>query len=178
MQTGHLTAIATILLGLNTICCLRPTRHLDSSSSNELMLEDGVLVPANPSCEENWYYHNNSCYWFSTTRMDFHPAMESCAEKGAYLTDILSQEENTFLKDILMVINPKDGTDYWAGAMGLWPDHPHQWISGAPMVFTDFYPGANKAHKYFHMNFDKDFAWDTKWDKKDRDNRYICKKSV
>merc|ERR1712209_340887 len=109
MQTGHLTAIATILLGLNTICCLRPTRHLDSSSSNELMLEDGVLVPANPSCEETWYYHNTSCYWFSTTRMDFHPAMESCAEKGAYLTDILSQEENTFLKDILMVINPKDG---------------------------------------------------------------------
>ena len=175
MQTGHLTAIATILLGLNTICCLRPTRHLDSSSSNELMLEDGVLVPANPSCEENWYYHNNSCYWFSTTRMDFHPAMESCAEKGAYLTDILSQEENQFLKDILMVINPKDGTDYWAGGLtkgGL------RWISGAPVVFTDFYPGANKGHKYLHMNFDANFAWDSKWDVKDRDNRYICKKSV
>merc|ERR1712047_234169 len=150
MQTGHLTAIATILLGLNTICCLRPTRHLDSSSSNELMLEDGVLVPANPSCEDGWYYHNSSCYWFSTTRMDFHPAMESCAEKGAYLTDILSQEENTFLKDMLMVVNPKDGTDYWAGGMA----KIHQWVSGA------------------NMNFNANFAWDTKWDMKDRDNRY------
>ena len=135
MQTGHLTAIATILVGLNTICCLRPTRHLDSSSSNELMLEDGVLVPANPSCEDGWYYHNSSCYWFSTTRMDFHPAMESCAEKGAYLTDILSQEENQFLKDILMVINPKDGTDYWAG--GVTKPHGLHWISGAPMIFNE-----------------------------------------
>ena len=108
MQTGHLTAIATILLGLNTICCLRPTRHLVSASSNELMLEDGVLVPANPSCREGWHYHNTSCYWFSNIRMDFHPAMESCAEKGAYLTDILSQEENTFLKNILMVIDPEE----------------------------------------------------------------------
>ena len=108
--------------------------------------------------------------------MDFEPAMESCAEKGAYLTDILSQEENTFLKDILMVINPKDGTDYWAG--GITHPGPLRWISGAPMVFTDFYPGANKAHRYFHMNFDANFAWDTKWDVKDRDNRYICKKSV
>ena len=176
MQTGHLTAIATILLGLNTICCLRPTRHLVSASSNELMLEDGVLVPANPSCREGWHYHNTSCYWFSNIRMDFHPAMESCAEKGAYLTDILSLEENEFLKDILMVINPKDGTDYWAG--GITHPGPLRWISGAPMVFTDFYPGANKAHRYFHMNFDANFAWDTKWDVKDRDNRYICKKSV
>ena len=27
--------------------------------------------------------------------------MESCAEKGAYLTDILNREENKFIKDIL-----------------------------------------------------------------------------
>ena len=79
------------------------------------MLEEGRLVPANPSCEEGWHYHNTSCYWFSSTRLDFEPAMDSCNEKGAYLTDILSQEENKFIKDILMVINPNNGTDFWAG---------------------------------------------------------------
>ena len=101
--------------------------------------------------------------------------MESCAEKGAYLTDILSQEENKFIKDILMVINPKDGTDYWAGGVKEGGLH---WITGAPMIFTDFYEGAKKKKSFLHMNFDKDFAWDTKNDKNDRDNRYICKKSV
>ena len=138
------------------------------------MLEEGRLVPANPSCEEGLHYHNTSCYWFSSTRMDFGKTMDSCAKKGAYLTDILSQEENSFIKDISMVINPKDGTDYWAGGEA----KIHRWISGANMTFTDFYPGAKKGHKYIHMNFDANFAWDTKWDMKDRDNRYICKKSI
>ena len=101
--------------------------------------------------------------------------MDSCAEKGAYLTDILDQEENKFIKDILMVINPKDGTDYWAGGVKEGGLH---WITGAPMTFTDFYQGAKKGETFLHMNYDKDFAWDTKNDKNDRDNRYICKKSV
>ena len=174
MSTGHLVAMATILIGLNAVCCLRPARQL-SPLSNELMLEEGKLVPANPSCEEGWHFHNSSCYWFSSTRLDFEPAMDSCAEKGAYLTDILSQEENKFIKDILMVINPKDGTDYWAGGVKGGGLH---WITGAPMIFTDFYQGAKKKKPFLHMNFDKDFAWDTKNDKNDRDNRYICKKSV
>ena len=75
-----------------------------STLSKELMLEEGRLVPANPSCKlllleiGLWARHG---HW--------------TAEKGDYLTDILSEEENTFIKDILMVINPKNGTDFWAG---------------------------------------------------------------
>ena len=41
--------------------------------------------------------------------------LDICAEKGANLTNIINQEENRVGKDILMVINPKDGMDYWAG---------------------------------------------------------------
>ena len=115
------------------------------------MLEEGRLVPANPSCEEGLHYHNTSCYWFSSTRMDFGKTMDSCAKKGAYLTDILSQEENSFIKDISMVINPKDGTDYWAG--GVTKPHGLHWISDAPMIFTNFYKGANKFNKFIHINF-------------------------
>ena len=74
-----------------------------------------------------------------------------------------------------MVINPKDGTDYWAGGVKEGGLH---WITGAPMIFTDFYQGTKKGKPSLHMNFDQDSAWDTKNDKNDRDNRYICKKSV
>ena len=171
--TRSLMAMAGLLSSCTTVFCLR-SRQL-SPLSDELMLEEGRLVPANPSCEEGWHYHNTSCYWFSSTRLDFEPAMDNCAEKGAYLTDILDQEENKFIKDILMVINPKDGTDYWAGGVREGGLH---WITGAPMTFTDFYQGAKKGKPFLHMNYDKDFAWDTKNDKNDRDNRYICKKSV
>ena len=173
MSIKQLVSLATLLGGLSTVSCLRP-RQL-SPMAQELMVEEGRLVPANPSCEESWHFHNSSCYWFSSTRLDFEPAMESCAEKGAYLTDILNKEENKFIKDILMVINPRDGTDYWAGGVKEGGLH---WITGAPMTFTDFYQGAKKRKPFLHMNYDKDFAWDTKNEWDDRDNRYICKKSV
>ena len=163
----------TLLLLLTRVSSYRP-RVVDPLS-HSLMLEEGRMVPAAPMCQDNWLYHNASCYWFSSTRKDFQPAMDSCAEKGAYLTDILSIEENTFIKSVLMVINPKDGTDYWAGAQREGGFH---WNTGAPMLFTDFYQGANKGKPYLHLNYDNDFAWDTKNDRNDRDNRYICKKSL
>ena len=84
--------------------------------------------------------------------------------------------ENRFIKDILVAINPKDGTHYWAG--GVTKPHGLHWISGAPMIFTDFYKGANKFNKFIHMNFYQGFAWDTKNQEKDRDNQYICEKSI
>ena len=164
---------AILALWTSPALCYR-SRVVDPLSSS-MMLEEGRMVPMAPTCEDSWLYHNGSCYWFSSTRKDFQPAMDSCAEKGAYLTDILSQEENTFIKSVLMVINPKDGTDYWAGAQREGGFH---WNTGAPMAFTDFYKGANKGKPYLHLNFDHDFAWDTKNDRNDRDNRYICKKSI
>ena len=139
-----------------------------------LSTEDGRMVVAAPHCQDNWFYYSGNCYWFSSTRKDFEPAMDSCAEMGAYLTDILSKEENSFVKDILMLINPRDKTDYWAGAQpssGLWG-------TGAEVGFTDFYPGSNTNKPFLHMNYDQDFAWDTKNDRNDKDNRYICKKSL
>ena len=82
--------MTSILIGLNAVCCLRSTRQL-SPLSNELMLEEGRLVPANPSNEDGLHYYNTSCNWFSSTRMDFDTAMDSCAKKAAYLTDILKR---------------------------------------------------------------------------------------
>ena len=35
------------------------------------------------------------------------------------------------------------------------------WITGAPMTLTNFYQGANTGKAFVHMNFDKDFAWDS-----------------
>ena len=164
-----------VLLCVASSSGYRP-RQIDPLATS-VMLEEGRLVPANPECPESWHYHNASCYWFSSTRLDWQPAMDSCEGKGAYLTDIITKEENMFIKDILMVINPRDGTDYWAGAADTW-DGELRWSTGAPMDFLDFYQGANTGKPFLHMNFDKDFAWDTKNDKNDRDNRYICKKSV
>ena len=165
-QQSHLLPILlTLILSIEAWI----PRQLDSYS-HQLMLEERHLVMAAPECQDSWVYNNGSCYWFSSTRKDFQPAMDSCAEKGAYLTDILTSQENSFIKSVLMVINPKDGTDYWAGAQR---GDGMEWNTGASMDFNNFYPGANTKKPYLHLNYDQDFAWDTKNDQNDRDNRYI-----
>ena len=110
------------------------------------MLEDGQLKAAAVQCEGlGWVYHNQYCYLFTSYHTDFLRAEELCNEQGAYLADVLSADENNFIKSVLNVINPKDGTDYWLGGLDADKDKGMQWISGfilAKMIssFLKFQP--------------------------------------
>ena len=46
------------------------------------------------------------------------------------MADVLSKDENDFIKSVLNVINPKDGTDYWLGGLDADKNKGMQWISG------------------------------------------------
>jgi hypothetical protein len=50
MTTRQFLAMASLLGGLGTVCCLQPQEL--SALSQELMLEEGSLVPRNPSSQE------------------------------------------------------------------------------------------------------------------------------
>ena len=50
-------------------------------------------------------------------------------------------------------------------------------FSGASMAFTNYKKDEPKGKPYLHMNFDSDFAWDTKDDANDKDNGFICKRA-
>ena len=88
---------------------------------------------------------------------DYLKAEETCNKAGAYLADILDAEEANFIKSVLNVINPKDGTDYWLGGLDADRDHGLQWISGAEMVFNDFVKDKPNGLPYLHMNYDNQF---------------------
>ena len=42
----------------------------------------------------------------------------------------LLKEENDWIKSVLNVINPKDGTDYWIGGLDADKDKGMQWMTG------------------------------------------------
>merc|ERR1719150_3684847 len=153
------------------------TRILDEYAVGS-MLEDNVLNAAAPECRFGlgWVYHKGFCYLFTSYHTDFLKAEELCNQVGAYLADVLSKDENDFIKSVLNVINPKDGTDYWLGGLDADKNKGMQWISGAPMVFKDFKAGEPAGLPYTHMNFDGKFQWDTKDDANDKDNGFICKR--
>ena len=121
------------------------------------MLEDNVLKAAAPECRFGlgWVYHKGFCYLFTSYHIDFLKAEELCNQEvmffqfdkvkpmlkfnfcqGAYLADVLSKEENDFIKSVLNVINPKDGTDYWLGGLDADKNKGMQWISGDILTKT------------------------------------------
>merc|ERR1712141_828374 len=142
----------------------RAPRFLDQFSTG-FMMEDGARAAAAPECKDGlgWVYHG---------------AEERCNEHGAYLADVLDQAENDFIKVVLRAVNPKDGTDYWLGAMDMDRNKNMQWLSGKPMTFNNFKKDEPAGQPWLHMNFDADFAWDTKDDANDKDNGFICKKPI
>merc|ERR1711992_331262 len=91
-------------------------RELDAFATNT-MRENGQVRAAAPECKGQlgWVYHKGFCYMFTSYHETFNQAAEECNKVGAYLADILDEEENAWIKSVLMVINPKDGTDYFAG---------------------------------------------------------------
>lgn len=95
-------------------------------------------------------------------------ATEKCNEAGATLADVMDETENDFMKGILMAINPKDGTDYWLGAMDYW-------LTGKPLSFSDWKNDEESAGK---LRLHIIWTWDTKDDGDDRDIGYVCKKPL
>ena len=162
--------------------CLQtsPAPRLLDQFATGFMMEDGMQRAAAPECKDGlgWVYYNGHCYMFTSYHVDFLKAEELCNEQGAYLADILDAEEANFVKGVLNVVNPKDGTDYWLGGMDADRDTGLQWLTGAEMVFKDFKDNNEPAGSPFlHMNFDAQFKWDTKDDANDKDNGFICKKA-
>ena len=49
-------------------------------------------------------------------------------------------------------------------------------ILGEAMAYKNYKKDEPKGLPYLHMNFDSQFAWDTKDDANDKDNGFICKR--
>ena len=76
-----------------------------------------------------------SQFSLSSYHETFLKAEEECNKVGGYLADVLDNDENNWIKSVLNVINPKDGTDYWLGGLDADRDgdkqgHNMYWMTG------------------------------------------------
>jgi len=163
---------------------VRP-RFLDVYT-NDYMVEDIndvlTLNQAAPNCGTDedpyalgWIYNRGSCYLFTSKHTPFGEAEQVCKPNGAIMADIYSKEESDFIKSVLNVINPRDGTDYFLGGIDATQSKAITWQSGAPMTFKDFVNGEPAGKMYLHQDYDLAFRWNTKNDG-DQDNGFICKR--
>ena len=154
-------------------------RQLDEFAT-KMMRENGQLRAAAPECKGQlgWVYFKGHCYMFTSYHETFLKAEEECNKLGAYLADVLTKEENDWIKSVLNVINPKDGTDYWLGGLDADRNRAMQWMTGNAMTFDNFVDKQPDSNPYAHMDFDLQFAWNAKDDANDQDNGFVCKKAI
>ena len=97
-----------------------------------------TTTAAAPECTGSlgWVYNNGYCYMFTSYHVDYLKAEELCNQEGAYLADVLTNDENNFIKGVLNVINPKDGTDYWLGGLDADRDKGLQWMTGISFIYA------------------------------------------
>ena len=124
-------SIAYLIFNYESTINIQAPRQLDEFSSN-WMLEEGKNTRAAPECKGQlgWVYHKNFCYMFTSYHETFLKAEEECNKVGGYLADILTKEENDWIKSVLRVINPKDGTDYFVAGLDYDRDKNMQWMTG------------------------------------------------
>jgi len=181
-----LISVSTFANGAKNSAPLTHLRHREIDPfSTGLMQEDGFKSAAAPECKGQlgWVYRNGFCYMFTSYHETFLKAEEECNKVGGYLADVLDNDENNWIKSVLNVINPKDGTDYWLGGLDANRDgdkqgHNMYWMTGNPMTFQNFVKDQPDGNPYAHMDFDQGFAWNAKDDANDKDNGFICKRPL
>ncbi|XP_062604170.1 neurocan core protein-like [Saccostrea cucullata] len=68
----------------------------------------------NTECNSGWLYHSDHCYLLNHTQKSWHDAKLQCESNGAFLADINSAEENSWITEKLIGSNSTDQT--WIGA--------------------------------------------------------------
>lgn len=120
-------------------------------------------------CENEF---NGYCYRFIRKPMKFLLAAEYCSfEYGAHLADILTKEENDYIKGKL---GDDPVRDFWIGGQDYNGDGTYHWMTGNQMTFTDF--ATDKGLPFMIMNHTLGMSWDTV-DKKFIAGR-ICKSKI
>merc|ERR1711997_1141984 len=180
-------AITVLIALFNSAHCARnspPSTALRERTidpfSTELMQEDGFKSAAAPECKGQlgWIYRNGFCYLFTSYHETFLKSEEECNKVGGYLADVLDNDENNWIKSVLNVINPKDGTDYWLGGLDADRNKGMYWMTGNPMNFHNFVDNQPDGQPYAHADFDLGFSWNAKDDANDKDNGFICKRPI
>ncbi|CAG2227418.1 unnamed protein product [Mytilus edulis] len=94
-------------------------------------------------CPETIAFFRGSKYIFSCRQGTWSNSEAYCNTKGGHLTSIETAEENTFILDVLELMQTilELPPYFWIGLTSNNPDMSYKWLSGEPLNFTDWFQG-------------------------------------
>lgn len=129
-------------------------------------------------CPDGWVYHSMSCYYFSTSVMQWHAARDDCNSKQAMLAVINERSEWDFL------ISRTVPSYYWIGLTDERTGH-WEWVDGTPYTVDpkEWMPGQPDDWKNHGLGGGEDCAHLHANGKYNDDHctrlyRFICEKKL
>ncbi|XP_006875534.1 PREDICTED: oxidized low-density lipoprotein receptor 1 [Chrysochloris asiatica] len=97
-----------------------------------LNLQEALKRAANFSgpCPENWLWHGESCYLFSSSPFNWEKSQENCLSLDAYLLKINSISDLEFIQ----TASAHSGFPFWMGLSHRKPSNAWLWEDGSPWM--------------------------------------------
>ncbi|XP_045166259.2 ladderlectin-like [Mercenaria mercenaria] len=105
------------------------------AASDSVATEGSMLYVRD--CKSGWMIFGESCYLFSTTKLNWASFKEYCASLGAQLVKVTYDAEHQFIRQ---TVSSKGKNFFWIGARYNSTIKEHRWIDGTEMTFNGWHP--------------------------------------
>ncbi|XP_037330821.1 C-type lectin BpLec-like [Pungitius pungitius] len=101
--------------------------------------EDPPLQLQRGDCPTFWFTFNGRCYKYFATRMNWADAELYCLSLGTNLVSIHSEEEQSFVEELIKNFDPAEGNT-WLGLSDNHKEGAWMWTDGSKVEFTYWGP--------------------------------------
>ncbi|CAG2195259.1 COLEC12 [Mytilus edulis] len=154
------------------LCLIHSNREEDTT-----LISDSEVRIYEPDCPPHWDLFESNCYFVSQDQKSWHNAKVYCEEQQSMLVEVISENENNFLKGKA----EEDIAFYWIGATDIETEGVWIWDNSQTVVtFTNWFPGQpdNNHDNQNCLQLVKKFGY--KWDDFPcgRLHAFICEKPI
>ncbi|KAB5567933.1 hypothetical protein PHYPO_G00238520 [Pangasianodon hypophthalmus] len=96
--------------------------------------EAAVPLPVRGSCENDWVFYKNKCYYTSTQRLNWHDAEKNCIWQRGHLLVVNDREEMEYISQLA-----DERLNYWIGLVEREGEGNWSWVDGTDFKSTEHF---------------------------------------
>ncbi|KAI5624075.1 hypothetical protein C0J50_16369, partial [Silurus asotus] len=120
--------VSDILFSLQTV----NTEIKSAQTGHDPFHDPSVLIPERGSCESDWVFYKNKCYYMSTKRLNWHNAEKDCIQQKGHLLVVNNREEMEYISQLT-----SESFAYWIGLIEREEEGTWSWVDGTDFKSTE-----------------------------------------
>ncbi|KAK3540475.1 hypothetical protein QTP70_031801 [Hemibagrus guttatus] len=93
-----------------------------------------VPLPVRGSCESDWVFYKDKCYYTSTKKLNWHDAEKNCNLRKAHLMVVNDKQEMEYISQVV-----EEHLNYWIGLVEREGEGTWSWVDGTDFESTEHF---------------------------------------